>query len=64
MAGLFIGQDGCERPASLFLLFDGKASVVYERYCKRYSRTLFGVSVSANSNVNKQLKKGFAGWRK
>ena len=26
----------------LFLLFDGKALVVYERYCKRYSRTLFG----------------------
>ena len=41
----------------LFLLFDGKALVVYERYCKRYSRTLFGVSVSANSNVNKQLKR-------
>ena len=41
----------------LFLLFDGKALAVYERYCKRYSRTLFGVSVSANSNVNKQLKR-------
>ena len=41
----------------MFLLFDGKALAVYERYCKRYSRTLFGVSVSANSNVNKQLKR-------
>lgn len=41
----------------LFLLFDGKALAVYERYSKRYSRTLFGVSVSANSNVNKQLKR-------
>ena len=41
----------------LFLLFDGKALAVYERYRKRYSRTLFGVSVSANSNVNKQLKR-------
>lgn len=41
----------------LFLLFDGKALAIYERYSKRYSRTLFGVSVSANSNVNKQLKR-------
>ena len=41
----------------LFLLFDGKALSIYERYRRRYSKTLFGVSVSANSNVNKQLKR-------
>ena len=42
MAGLFIGQDGCERPASFVpKLFDGKALAVYERYRKRCSRTLF-----------------------
>lgn len=57
MAGLFIGQDGCERPASFVPAVRGKALAVYERYRKRYSRTLFGVSVSANSNVNKQLKR-------
>ena len=41
----------------LFLLFDGKALAIYERYRRRYSKTLFGVSASANSNVNKQLKR-------
>lgn len=41
----------------LFLLFDGKAMSIYERYSRRRSKTLFDVSVSANSNVNKQLKR-------
>ena len=41
----------------LFLLFDGKALAIYERYSRRRSKTLFDVSISANSNVNKQLKR-------
>ena len=41
----------------LFLLFDGKALAIYERYRRRYSKTLFGVSASANSSVNKQWKR-------
>ncbi|WP_293665747.1 site-specific integrase [uncultured Parabacteroides sp.] len=41
----------------LFLLFDGKALFIYERYRRSHSKTLFGVSASANSNVNKQLKR-------
>ena len=41
----------------LFLLFEGKALVLYESYRKCCSRTLFGVSLSSNSNVNKQLKR-------
>lgn len=41
----------------LFLLFDGKAQLIYERYSSRRSKTLFDVPISANSNVNKQLKR-------
>ena len=40
----------------LFLLFEGKAIPIYERY-KNTSRTLFGVSRTANSNLNKQLRR-------
>lgn len=40
----------------LFLLFDGKSIPIYERY-KNNSRTLFNMSPSSNSNVNKQLQK-------
>lgn len=40
----------------LFLLFDGKSIPIYERY-KNNSRTLFSISPSSNSNVNKQLQK-------
>lgn len=40
----------------LFLLFDGKSTPIYERY-KNNSRTLFNMSPSSNSNVNKQLQK-------
>ena len=41
----------------LFLLFEGKALAFYEHYRNLYSRTLFGVSLSSNSNVNKRLKR-------
>lgn len=40
----------------LFLLFEGKSLPIYERY-KHNTRTLFNIPVSANSNVNKQLRK-------
>lgn len=40
----------------LFLLFDGKSIPIYERY-QHNIRTLFNIPVSANSNVNKQLRK-------
>lgn len=40
----------------LFLLFDGKSIPIYERY-KHNPRTLFSISPSSNSNVNKQLQK-------
>lgn len=40
----------------LFLLFDGKSIPIYERY-QHNTRTLFNIPVSANSNVNKQLRK-------
>ena len=40
----------------LFLLFEGKAQVIYERY-KSNSKTLFNMPLSSNSNVNKQLKR-------
>ncbi len=39
----------------LFLLFEGKSLPIYERY-KNTSRTLFNVSLSSNSNVNKHLR--------
>lgn len=41
----------------LYLLFGGKSLAIYERYNRRHTKTLFGVSASANSNVNKQLKR-------
>lgn len=41
----------------LFLLFGGKALALYEHYRNLYSGTLFGVSLSSNSNVNKRLKR-------
>ncbi|WP_099464919.1 MULTISPECIES: site-specific integrase [Parabacteroides] len=40
----------------LFLLFDGKSIPIYERY-RNNMRTLFNVPVSANSNINKQLRR-------
>lgn len=40
----------------LFLLFDGKSLPIYERY-QHNPRTLFNIPLSANSNVNKQLRK-------
>ena len=40
----------------LFLLFEGKSLPIYERY-KNAPRTLFGVPLSSNSNVNKQLRR-------
>lgn len=40
----------------LFLLFEGKSLPIYERY-QHNTRTLFNIPVSANSNVNKQLRK-------
>lgn len=40
----------------LFLLFDGKSIPIYERY-QNNIRTLFNVPVSANSNINKQLRR-------
>lgn len=40
----------------LFLLFDGKSQAIYERY-RNNRRTLFDIPVSANSNINKQLRK-------
>ncbi len=40
----------------LFLLFEGKSLPIYDRY-KNAPRTLFGVSSSSNSNVNKQLRR-------
>lgn len=40
----------------LFLLFEGKALTIYERY-RNKSRTLFNVPVTANSNINKQLRR-------
>lgn len=40
----------------LFLLFDGKSISIYERY-QNNIRTLFNVPVSANSNINKQLRR-------
>lgn len=41
----------------LFLLFEGKALLIYEHYRGLKLKTLFGVSPSANSTVNKQLKR-------
>lgn len=38
----------------LFLLFDGKALPIYDRY-KTNPGPLFEISVSANSNINKQI---------
>lgn len=40
----------------LFLLFEGKSLPIYERY-KNAPRTLFGVPLSSNSNVNKQFRR-------
>lgn len=40
----------------LFLLFEGKSLAIYERY-KNNVYTLFNVPVSANSNINKQLRR-------
>lgn len=40
----------------LFLLFEGKSVPIYERY-KSSPRTLFGVPLSSNSNINKQLRR-------
>lgn len=40
----------------LYLLFSGKAVPIYERY-KNNPDTLFGMPVSSNSNVNKQIKR-------
>lgn len=40
----------------LFLLFGGKSVPIYERYCNN-RHTLFDIPVSANSNINKQLRK-------
>lgn len=40
----------------LFLLFDGKALPIYERY-RNTPWTLFGMSVASNSNVNKQIQR-------
>lgn len=40
----------------LFLLFDGKSQAIYERY-RNNRHTLFDIPVSANSNINKQLRK-------
>lgn len=40
----------------LFLLFEGKSLPIYERY-KHNSWTLFNMSVSSNSNVNKQIRR-------
>ncbi|CAK7029927.1 MAG: Tyrosine recombinase XerD [Parabacteroides sp.] len=41
----------------LFLLFDGKARVIYEEYIRNNKKTLFNVPLSSNSNINKQLKR-------
>ena len=41
----------------LFLLFDGKALSIYEYYRRMEMKTLFGVSPTANSTINKQLKR-------
>ncbi|WP_102408273.1 site-specific integrase [Parabacteroides bouchesdurhonensis] len=41
----------------LFLLFDGKSIPIYERYHSKARKTLFNVPVSANSNINKQLRR-------
>ena len=41
----------------LFLLFDGKALSIYEYYRRMEMKTLFGVSSTANSTINKQLKR-------
>lgn len=40
----------------LFLLFEGKSLPIFERY-KHNSWTLFNMSVSSNSNVNKQIRR-------
>lgn len=40
----------------LFLLFGGKSVPIYERYIHN-RHTLFDIPVSANSNINKQLRK-------
>lgn len=40
----------------LFLLFEGKPVPIYERY-RNSPRTLFGVPLSSNSNINKQLRR-------
>lgn len=40
----------------LFLLFEGKSVPIYERY-QHNRHTLFDIPVSANSNINKQLRK-------
>ena len=41
----------------LFLLFDGKALSIYEYYRRMEMKTLFGVPPTANSTINKQLKR-------
>lgn len=41
----------------LFLLFDGKARIIYEQYIRNNKKTLFNVPLSSNSNINKQLKR-------
>lgn len=40
----------------LALLFEGKSIPIYERY-RTSSETLFGIPISGNSNVNKQLRR-------
>lgn len=40
----------------LFLLFEGKSVPIYERY-RNSPRTLFGIPLSSNSNINKQLRR-------
>ena len=39
------------------LLFDGKAIAIYEHYRKAELDTLFGISILANSYVNRLLKR-------
>lgn len=41
----------------LFLLFNGKAVQIYEKYRRKGMKTLFGMSPSCNSLVNKRLKR-------
>ncbi|MBE6300261.1 MAG: site-specific integrase [Parabacteroides distasonis] len=41
----------------LFLLFEGKAISIYRQYCERGYDTLFGIPMTANSYVNRMLKR-------